>query len=370
MSDNFSERGSLPTFLVVILAVVFIGVSVAAGYFLGGYFRSGNKKTDNQNTATENSQNVAPTNTDTNTQPTPTSTSSNIPVTIEGSVVKLPGLSFDLTPYRVLDGDRTTTTNIQYVSLAADIADKIQWTGFYSVGKLGFFNTEHIKINSDGSSSTCDVTNYYLGGWFEHNGQNGLVVFADANCPDDFMGGSMAPYTPFVLYSNQIVLLSNYKSISSPDPLEHIVRGQVKVDKNFKISYLDFPQKLTIKPGIVLDYTSTESASEYVGSGFDTSTAKKLDSVPIFGDVYLDASLHNFFLLGRDKRYRTYSFTSSLLDKGSDTVIYKDGKKISGYSYLALGGCGGPTLSILIPEEVNVTKDLEEVGQTVSGLKV
>jgi len=383
-ADNLggNEKGSLPTFLIVILATVFIGISVIAGYILGGGFNiRDNKKTESQNAIvndekkTDDVPMVTSTGKDVFLQPT--SSSNNVPVVFEGSVIKLPGLSFDLAPYHVLDGDQDSSVLYQYVSLSAAIADKIQWIGFYPIDRLGFFNPEHNKTANNGSTDGLGVTDYYLAGWFEYGGENGLVVFADVSCDDMGCGGG--PYSPFILYNNQVVLLSRYKPPSdsmffaTENPLDHIVRSQVKIDKDFQITYLEFPAQITIKPGIVLDYVSTEPASENAGLIFrGGSLTKKVATLSVWGDVYLEQTLHNFYLLGRDGRERVYEYIPDVFKDREElsTVVFNDGLTINGYRHWSMGGCGRSGLSIVEAGKIDVAKDLKEVGRTTSGLKV
>ncbi len=384
MSDNkFSERGSLPTFLVVILAVVFIGVSVVAGYFLGGYFRGETKVAgdvkDIKNTtidATNQEDNnnfvVVPDNIN-NNQP-PTSTTNNIPVTVDGTVIKMSGISFDLAPYKISSGDGSTSLPIQYTSLPTEIAEKINWTGFYPIESLGFFN--HDFVSSTENDGYQYLSSYYIGGWFEYSDKKGLVVFANISC--DGMGCTDFSDPIFVLYDSQVVVLKNYGNIvlDKTNPLFEsfgsIVLSRIKIDKNFRMSYLDFPEKLELKPGVVLTDLETRPASKYSGDVFRNGSLKKVGTVPVFGDVYSDDGGAYFYILGKDGRERLYQYIPSVLSnkEKTETVVYNDGQKVTGYHAWSSSGCGGIRLDIMSPERLNVVKDLKEVGKTVSGLKV
>jgi hypothetical protein len=393
--SNFSERGSLPTFLVVMLAVVLIGTSVAAGYFLGGYFgRGDNKQTNDENVGVDNIQNpdnsLLPTDITVNNPRTPTSTTINIPITLEGDVVKLPGLSFDLAPYRVLSGDLNSSTPHQYVSLSSSIADKIQWIGFYSIGKLGFFDVEHVNVTGEtleGYSSLV-ATAYYVGGYFEHDSKNGLIIFADVDCLD-CMGGGASPYSMFILYDNQIVLPEKlmysekigtfFSNLASP--LDHIVGSRVSVDRGFAIPYLEFPNTLYVK-GNKLEFVSAESAGEYSGKlSKDEDIWQKMNKIgtdPIFGDIYLGTGVDTqagfyqyFYILGRDHRIRTYEYKPFFVDKdGLVDVAYQDGVTIKDYHYTHSVGCGQSAIYAVLPDQIDVAKDLAKVGKTASGVEL
>ncbi len=378
--NNLSERGSLPTFLVVVLAVVFIGISVVAGYFLGGYFKW-NNKTSGGDAVLGTPQDIVISVTSTGNADSGTLIPGNsgAQAVVENNVLKLEGLSFDLTPYQILKDDGPTELPLQYASLPLAIANSIQWVKPVIISSLGFFNVEHstttrVKVEDSDYYNSYGVTSYYVGGYFEHDGKNGLIIFADPVCLD-CMGVEINPSSMFVLYNNEVVLLNRYieKTLlgvypTNEDPTGFIVRSSIKVDKNFSIAYLNFPKRLNIQPGITLDHVSTGAAGLDVSPG---DSDKKVATVDIFGDVYLDSAGRNFRLFGKDGRERVYEYVPDAFSGDKlDTVIFNDGKRIEGYRHQSTGGCGRSRLGIVYPDQINAATDLKEVGKTVSGLKV
>jgi|GEM_PF-3538486 len=388
--NRLSEKGGLPTFVVILLAALLIFASVVAGYFLGGSGKNKQtQKIDTLENTTANTQ--VDTSTSGNTTETPvsaaTSTSLNISASFENKIFTTQDFSFDLSPYYIQNSVVVSSTKIQYISLPQGIADQIHWIGFYNIDQLGFFDVEHrAAIDSSDGGDNLKATTYYVGGWFEHDSKKGLIVFADVDCLDCMYGGA-EPYSMFVLYDNQIVLLeklmyTDQATFSSlAPPLEHIVNGRVLVDRGPVIPYLEFPDVLYVK-GNKLEFVSNESASDSAGKlSKDEDIWQKMNKVgadPVFGDVYLGTGIgtqasfyQNFYILGRDHRVRTYDYKPSLVNKdGLIDVVYNDGVKVSGYRFTHAGGCGRPAIHVILPGEINIANDLTEVGKSSGGVKL
>lgn len=380
MFKDFSSKGGLPTFVVIIFAAVLIFSSALVSYFLGK--NAEEEKVIVPLAKEDEEQQVVP-------EIISTTTSNNIEIKIEDGLITMGNFIFDLKPYRVFSGDEKKDIPIQYFSLPKTIADKINWTGFFPIEKMGFFNPEHYEFNENTGEEygglKYGATQYYLGGWFEFQGKNGLVVFADAECIEGCMGGGWSdPSSMFVLYDGQIVLLEIFSNVkSSPsfglleNPFDYIVRSRVKADKNFSIPYIDFPNILTINSGVKLELKYTEPASQTAGMNQEVLEGlSKVGSVPIFGDVYMGdknfpESETVFSVLGRDGRVRYYEHIPSFLKSDQTTsFVLQDGSKTGEYRYWASGKCGGAVLNVVPKGILDRNNDLVVVGKNSVGENV
>ena len=177
------------------------------------------------------------------------------------------------------------------VSLPERLVEEIEWVEREQIEKLGVFKVEKESVSEYYKIATLSDQEYGEG--------EVILVMAASDGP-----GFSEQYCRFLKFKDQIVFIERHS-----DNLYQDIRylsDAVKVDKNFTIPPLEFPQ--TIKgpePGQVLVW------DEYAQSFFDPSNLQIVFHHEELGDVYMnDGSIgwsrYGFYIKAVDGSLRSY----------------------------------------------------------------
>lgn len=338
--------------MVVGSVVVLVGATFAGYYF-------GQKKNAGQSSVVQNNDNTLPS-TDTAGEIIPD------PITVPDGAYNPLAVSFPTT------------------SLPQEIEQKIVWLQQpKEIAKLNWLP------NDKGLSEEEEkyMSNHYNQvGSFEHEGEKGRVLLLNL--------ASEGPGSEFVFYiidfKKQIIVLTKYSRYDGNKPsLEYSddnikinlakflpdIQKLVKLDSNFTIDLLDFPQTLAgIKDRQVVDLTfvsyALPSLQYNLFSKFKTIRQEFLAlSLPKFGKVYTSGE-GSFYVYGAHGTVAIYTLRPDFFDENSRAQItWNDGSQNTyDFTYTDRGGCGwSNSISVVTSTDIKLDKDLEVIGKNNKG---
>lgn len=336
----------------------FGGIIVVAAATLGGYFFSQYK---NKTVPTVNDSStpvyVPPTDTPSVGEPTPDSTVPSEQVNI----------------------------NFPTTSLSVEIADKIVWSEPKQIENLKWFKNDIAPSSAyEPEPNPYLQSKYYEVGKFETDGEKGRLLLIEI--PPEGPGDSW--YFYILDFKKELTVLVKYSWWNGYDTahssgsiaylqaqLDLFVSSSkklVKLDYNFKISKLEFPQ--IIKGSTdrhILVKTGVFPLHERIGFNEPVKSEVFAFVDSKWGNIYASTLTGGFYLHGPDGTRAAYALEPDFFNKDSSLaqIIWNDGSW-NGYEYMYgdQGGCGTINyISVVTSSDITLSNDLVVAGKTSKG---
>ncbi len=274
--------------------------------------------------------------------------------------------------------------NFPTTSLPQEIADGIVWLSRpKQIEKLNWLQND---TGLTAEQEQYMSNHYYQVGNFDYQGDVGKVFLLDL--------ASEGPGSEFVFYviyfKQQIVVLTKYSRYNDSLPQTDYaddnlkanlakflpdIQNLIKLDNNFTLDLLDFPQTLHGLYGrqvVGLTFVSYALPTLQYDpfSKYKVSSKEFLAlSAPAFGKVYTSQE-GSFYLYGQHGTMGIYTLRPDFFDENNRLQItWNDGSQNAyDYTYTDRGGCGWTnSISIVTSTDITVAKDLEVVGKNSKG---
>ncbi len=330
-----------------VAAVVLIGGSAAAGYFLA-------KKSN--------------------------------PVSPTAPTNELPG-----TPPLTATPNNSATSTGQFatrivtaITLPADFYKGIIWGTRTEISVLpSWFGKS--SSNVDGVKTEYDYgagAKYYQVGTINYGGKIGRVILLQV--PPEGPGDNV--WYRFVEYDNKIIMLGNYSGYkyqyndpqqstgSEDETWNPVLAGRLAVDNTLTIPLLDFPERL-VGPSTRQAVVRQQSLAFAAPAEVDPKD-KIVFTDAQYGPIRQADRTGGFYLTSPDGSAINYALQPDFISKdGVLSVNWSDGKvRTSTYVYIDVGGCGGSNYaSVVNPSDISTEqglmfeKDLTGVAKTGFG---